>query len=298
MVRGALERCMGAPVLDEIFEQASDKQYTNTLLFSGVFGLMNLVVCKTYPSIHAAYQEHRQEIGTSVTSVYNKLNGIEVPISRALVVETASNLAQSVRQMKGSCPPWLPGYKVKILDGNCIEASEHRLKALRDINSGALPGKSLVVYEPDLEMVTDVFPCEDGHAQERSMLGEVSDTVEARDVLIMDRNFCVQDFLYGIDQKGAFYICRQHKGLPWEAESEEKLVGRADGNRIYEQWIRIGNTQGETRKVRRIRIELKKATRDDERELTILTNLSKTAAPAKLIAELYRKRWNIDPNIA
>ena len=118
MVRGTLERCMGAPVLDEIFEQASDKQYTNNLLFSSTFSLMNLVVCKVHPSIHAAYQEHQQEIETSITSVYNKLNGIEVSTSRALVVETATNLAQSVRQMKGECPAWLPGYKVKILDGN------------------------------------------------------------------------------------------------------------------------------------------------------------------------------------
>ena len=51
------------------------------------------------------------------------------------------------------------------MDGNGIEATEHRLKALRGIASGALPGKSLVIYAPELEMATAVFPCEDGHAQ-------------------------------------------------------------------------------------------------------------------------------------
>ena len=294
MVRGLLERCMGALALNKIYEHASDRQYTNTLLFSSVFELMNLVVCKIQPSIHAAYQDRQQEIGTSITSVYNKLNGIETSTSRALVVETAQELAQFVRQLKGSCPAWLPGYKVKVLDGNCIEASEHRLEVLRHTSSGALPGKSLVIYEPELEMATEVFPCEDGHAQERSLLGEVSETVEARDVFIMDRNFCVQDFLDRLAQRKAFYICRQHKGLPWKAESKERLVGRVEGTRIYEQWVRISNRQGDTRKVRRIRIVLKKATRDGEKELTILTNLSKTVAPAKLIAELYRKRWCIE----
>ncbi len=43
---------------------------------------------------------------------------------------------------------------VKILDGNCIEASERRLKVLREVQGGALPGKSLVVYEPAHGLVT------------------------------------------------------------------------------------------------------------------------------------------------
>ena len=45
-------------------------------------------------------------------------------------------------------------------------------------------------------MATGVFPCEDGHAQERSLLIEVLPTVVAGDMLIMDRNFCVRDFLH------------------------------------------------------------------------------------------------------
>jgi hypothetical protein len=31
----------------------------------------------------------------------------------------------------------------------------------------------LVVYEPALGVVTDVFPCENGHAQERSLFGGI-----------------------------------------------------------------------------------------------------------------------------
>lgn len=35
-------------------------------------------------------------------------------------------------------------------------------------------------------------------------------------------------------------------------------------------------------------------TRDGEKEIAILTNLPKTDVSAKMIAELYRKRWNIE----
>jgi len=56
------------------------------------------------------------------------------------------------------------------------------------------PAKSLVVYEPAQGLVTDVFPCEDGHAQERALLGSVLATVAADDLWIADRNFCTARF--------------------------------------------------------------------------------------------------------
>ena len=64
-------------------------------------------------------------------------------------------------------PPLLAGYRVKVLDGNGLEATDYRLKALRGTRAGALPGKSLVVFDPAFGIALEVFPCEDGHAQER-----------------------------------------------------------------------------------------------------------------------------------
>ena len=143
-------------------------------------------------------------------------------------------------------------------------------------------------------MATDVFPCEDGHAQERSLLSEVLPTLVARDILIMDRNFCVRDFLHGINARGAYFVCRQHQGLPWAVDGEERFIGRGDSGAIYEQWVRVSDSDNNSRRFRRIRIVLKKTTRNGDKELTLLANLSKTAAHAKQIAEMYRKRWTIE----
>ena len=93
--------------------------------------------------------------------------------------------------MNGTNPPLLPGYRVKFLDGNCLEASDHRLKVLRETNAGALPGKSLVVFDPELGIAIDVFPCEDGHTQERALLTAVTETIKPKDAWVADRNFCV-----------------------------------------------------------------------------------------------------------
>ena len=74
----------------------------------------------------------------------------------------------TIRHRSVAIPDLLPGYRIKIIDGNAIAATEHRLKPLRDINSAPLPGQSLVVLDPSLMLAVDVFPCVDGHAQERS----------------------------------------------------------------------------------------------------------------------------------
>ena len=181
MLRALLERVFEPARLNDWFEAVTEKQYTRELLFSSAFELMSVVVFKAFGSVHAAYQAKRTagEITVSVTSVYNKLNGVEAQTSRALVRDTAGHLRHLVEDVQGGCRPWLPGYRVKVLDGNCIAATEHRLQVLRTTAAGPLPGKALVVYDPAVEMAIDVFPCEDGHAQERALLGEVVPTVQA-----------------------------------------------------------------------------------------------------------------------
>lgn len=295
MARSLLEHVIKPERLDAWFEKKSQKQYTRELLFSSVFNVMSLVVFKTFTSVHAAYQAMPKQIGVSVTSVYNKLNGIDAQTSGALVRDIAADLAEIIEGLKGSCSAWIPGYRIKILDGNCIEASEHRLGVLRDTAAGPLPGKSLVVFDPSLEMAIDVFPCEDGHAQERSLLGAVVSTVQADDIMVMDRNFSVLGFLVGIEDRDGYFICRQHQGLPFTALGPERLVGSIENGKVYEQSIEIVPADGgKARKCRRIRVQLKRPTRDGEKQLFIISNLSKTAAHAKLIAEIYRRRWRIE----
>jgi len=179
MVRGTLERMLDAEALDAWYEQTADKQYTRKLLFSTVFDLMNQVVFCIKPSLHAAYQGRKVRVDASIVAVYDKLQGIETTTSAELVRYSARALAPAVEQLQGEREPWLSGYPIKIIDGNCIEATGHRLKPLRGLSAGALPDKSLVVFDPALGLVTDAFPCDDGHAQERALLGEVLPTIQA-----------------------------------------------------------------------------------------------------------------------
>ena len=147
IARGMMERVLNPEQLDQWFEQTAQAQYTKDLLFSSVFDIMCQVVSGSRKSVHAAYQASKEDISVSVTSLYNKLNGIEVNTSAELVRYAATAVTPIIEALKGTRRSPLPGYGVKLLDGNCIEASEHRIEELRKLSAGALPGKSLVIND-------------------------------------------------------------------------------------------------------------------------------------------------------
>lgn len=66
MVQALLERVLSPQKLNAWFEGTAVEQYTRDLLFSTVFELMSLVVFKTFPSVHAAYQENAEQVGVSI----------------------------------------------------------------------------------------------------------------------------------------------------------------------------------------------------------------------------------------
>ena len=295
MFRGTLENAVTAELLDEIFSKTAKRQRCGELLFSSVVNLMAVVATGGRRSVNDAYLAREEEFTVSVASVYNKLNRIETEVSRQMVRQTAMRMADVVAQLAPRHQPLLAGYRTKILDGNHLAATEHRIEELRSIAAGPLPGHALVVLEPDRMLATDVFPCEDGHAQERSLLPQVLTTVEPRDVWIADRNFCTTGFLFGIAKQDAAFVIRQHKqNLTYELLGERHKIGRCPRGMIYEQQMQLTDEAGKSKTIRRVTIELKEPTRDGETEIHVLTNLPKTVANARSVANLYLHRWTVE----
>ena len=295
MAQGIMENALNPQVLDQLFEDVAEKQFTNKLLFSTIVDLMSVVVCRIRPSIHAAFQARAETVGATIDAVYDKLDGTETAVSAALVHAVAARLTPVIDAMGGGRADWLPGYRARILDGNHLPGSEHRLKELRTIGAGALPGHALVVLDPRLMLATDVVLCEDGHAQGRSLLDRILAIVAAHDLWIADRNFCTTDFLFGIARRDGFFVIRQHAStLHWEFVGKRRACGRIETGKVYEQTIRATNDAGEVLILRRVTALLDRPTRDGDMELHLLTNVPAKDARAKVIADLYRRRWTIE----
>jgi hypothetical protein len=292
MTRLALESLFRPERLDELFRDTAQRQYRKELLFSQVVELMMSVVLRIEPTVHAAYKKRSEGLSVSDQAVYDKLQCMELGVSAAIVADSAVQLTPVIKALKARLPAWLPGYCVRIIDGNHLSGTERRIRELRQTWAAALPGKVLAVYEQELDLVTQVFLTPDGHAQERSLLDEVLPRVRAKDLWIADRNFCTLKFLFGIEDAKAAFAIRQHGTLTGRLLGKRRPRGRTATGKVYEQKLEL---QWGERKlvVRRVTVVLDKPTRDGDTEIHVLTNLPQCVTAAK-VAELYRQRWTIE----
>jgi hypothetical protein len=295
LARGVLEHLLDPAHLDRVFEATAQRGYQKELLFSTLVDLFADVVLRVEPSVHAAYQRRQAEIGVSTAALYRKLNGVEPAVSAAVVADSAGRARAVIGELRAAHEPWLPGYRCRVLDGNHLGATEHRIEELRTTWAAPLPGRALVVLDPQWMLATEVFLTPDGHAGERSLLADVVAVVGPRDVWIGDRNFCTLGFLFGIARRLGFFVIRQHGSLEGELVGERKRRGRVHTGVVFEQKIRLTDpATGRSRVWRRITIELKAPTRDGDRELHLLTSLPAAVASAQAVCDLYRRRWTLE----
>lgn len=294
MARAAMEHALAPDALDALFSESADRQYTRELLFSSVVDLMGMVVGKIQPTIHAAYQEVAETLPVTLTAIYDKINGMEPGVTAALVKHTAHRLGPVIAQMGGEAVDLLAGYRVRIIDGNHLAATQRRLKVTLRSKAGPLPGHALVVLDPRQMLATEMIPCEDGHAQERSLTPQILALVAGNDVWIADRNFCTTALLGGIAERGAYFVVRQHAALPVHVIGAMRGSGPTETGEVFEQAVTIDLGGGRLLDARRIVVRLDKKTRDGDAEIAILTNLPSDVADAPKLAEMYRDRWTLE----
>lgn len=129
MVHLSLDRALPASWIDEVFQAHRQRQYLCELLFSSVVELMLLVTLGLRPSLHAAVR---------------KLGEWLVPLVGCLPERQS-----------------LTDWQLRVFYGNHLPASEKRLAPLRGFRGAALPGHTLVVYDPESALVCDIVACED-----------------------------------------------------------------------------------------------------------------------------------------
>ena len=296
-VRGLLENLMRPERLDRIFEETAQRQYCRKLAFSTCADLMSQVVARIQPSMHAAYKADCDNIPVSVTAVYDKLNGLEPAVCERLIRDTAADMASLVDELGQHGDSLLTGREVRILDGNHLAGTDHRLKELRRLGAAALPGQSVPVLDPQRKLITDVVTCEDGHASERTLIAQALELVRAGQCWMADANFCTLVFLFGIVDRNAHFIVRHHGNLHGEAVGDSTACGRTDTGRVTEQTLRITQKKSgqivRSRDIRRITIHRDEPTRKGATEVHILSNLPKSVS-GRQIALAYRGRWKIE----
>jgi IS4 transposase len=294
MAQLVMQQALSPEWLEALFEQHRERQYTRQLLFSTEVDLMALVALGLRPSLHAAAQAS-EDLPVSLAALYDKVNHTEPELVRALVQGSAERLAPVMRPMKQRQVPWAGGYRVRVLDGNHLAGTEKRLRPLRGFRGAALPGQSLVVYAPEDDLVVDILPCEDAHAQERALMGPVLERVKAGELWLADRNFSTKKILFAVHEKGAAFIIREHGASPHPKPLGPLVeVGRVETGLVFEQAVQIEDETGRGLLLRRVELHLDEPTEDGETLIRLLTNAPAERLGAQDVAMLYRHRWSIE----
>lgn len=296
MARLALEQALPAQWIDEVFEEHRQRQYPRELLFSTVVELMMPVSLGLRPSLHAAVRGLSEPLPVSLAALYDKVNRTEPQVLRALVQGSAARLAPVSACLQSTSS--LPGWQMRVFDGNHLPASEKRLQALRGHRGAALPGHTIVVYDPDSGLVCDAASCEDAYQSERDGAAVLIEKAQAQQVWIGDRHFCTEALLHGVHERSASFIVREHSRHPRLSGVGQWTEYRdSDTGRVREQSLRPccladAMTPAATG-WRRIEVALTTPTETGDATIVLWSNLP-ADIDACTIAALYRKRWRIE----
>jgi hypothetical protein len=294
MTRIVLDWIIRGTPFDQLFEQAAQDQYTREFTLEHLVLVMLDVVCGHHPSTRSAFRDRQLQLIASLSAFYGKLNRMELAVTEEVVRQTARRGRELIAAAGGLLPEPIPGYAARILDGNVLAGTDHRLIPTRTTWSACLPGKSLAIYEPASGLITAVVLEENAHTQERALLESV--VVQPGELWIADRNLCVRTFLFRILRSGAFFLVRRHEStLPFQPLGPMKSKGRCATGKVFEQAILVDDPEAEgvRHRLRRIVLELDEPTRDGETEIVLVTNLPEEVSALACCAA-YRGRWRIE----
>ena len=293
MTRATLENLFADTFLDQLFQDYAQVQYHKQLAFSTVTTLLTQVVLRYRPSLRSAYQR-TEGVPATLKAVYEKAQHVETCVCQELVRQTADRahgvLACWPQALR---PDAVPGLRLRIVDGNYLAGTQHRLAPLRGDGAAALPGMSVVLRDDRTGLLTRLASREDAYTNERALLDGLLAWVAPDDLLVADRNFCWFDFLLGLIDRDAFFVCRHHEQVGLTDVAPRRRRGRTRTGTAYEHTVEIGPAERRVR-LRCIVIQRDEPTRDGETAIRLLSNVPPKKAAATLLADLYWRRWTIE----
>lgn len=293
LVRSCLEWMLKQAMLDQLFEDVAQDQYTRELTLTFMVDLMLDVVCGIQPSALKAFHARAADFSVSRQALYGKLQRMEPAVSAAVMQQFAELAGAIMAQLGTPQAEPIAGYQARVVDGTVLGGrSDNRIKPLRTTRAAGLTGMTLCVYVPARKIIRQVVLEEDAYTQERALLDQLE--IHAKEVWLADRNFCIRSFLFRLHRKQAAFVIRWHgSSCPYE---ELEPLHRAKGTRQGAKEHKIRLQDPDTKEwlvARRIVLPLAEPTRNGDTELILVTNLP-GAHEADSLCGAYAGRWQIE----
>jgi len=289
--------------LENLWERHRGRCYEKGLQFSALAHMIADALLEHEGSGNQAFERAREIefLPVSITSAYEKLGNLPLPVSENLLEEGTERMAAVLpeRLAVDPLPDCWEDHEVFGADGKAIKHVKRLLKQLRGLRAGILGARASV----GLNLRTGLAVAMVGHLDGEAGEGALTEALLLRLakvagpgrlwVVVLDRLYCNLSFPGSVVKAGGHFLIRYCRNTTFVPDAtrpaQESRDGR--GRRMVQEWGWLGKSEKAGRAyVRRITLFL-----PDGKEISVITDLlDETKYPAEDLLETYHKRWGIE----
>jgi hypothetical protein len=293
---------MDDPWLDDLWTRHRGRCYERDLKFSTLAHLIADALLEHGGSGHQAF-ERAQEVEilpVSITSAYEKLGNLPVPVSETLLAEGTQRMNAVLPETPAvdPLPDCWADYEVFGADGKAIKHVKRLLKPLRGLQAGILGARASVGLNLRTGLAVTMVGHLDGEAGEAALTEVLLPTLaraagERLWVVVLDRLYGNLSFPQQVLKAGGHFLiryCSNTTFVPDPARPAQESRD-AQGHRVVQEWGWLGKVEKADRQyVRRITKHW-----SDGKELGVVTDLlDEVTHPAEAMLRTYQNRWGIE----
>jgi hypothetical protein len=300
LVHAALARTVTPQAVERLFAEHGGAAYTLKLTMSTLVDLALQVIAGRKRSVFAAFKGAPDVDGVSPAAFYAKLGRVPPDFACALVADSALRLRPTIERLRPPRPGGpLAGYRVRVIDGTQPDGSEHRLGVLRRVAACGLPCRVVVCYDPETGLCEVAAAGEGAYEAEPAVALGLLGGAAPGDLYVADRAYSLGHLIGALAGRSACLLAREHRGQV-RVEELGPLVacGRCPTGAVFEQPVTVHDAhRGVAHRGRRLVVRLDQPTEDGEAGVVLLTNVPDDV-PATPLAELSRRRWRLEAEVA
>jgi Transposase DDE domain len=289
--------------LEDLWVRRRGRCYERDLKFSTLAHLVAEALLEHGGSGNRAFERAREDdvLPVSITSTYDKLGNLPVPLSEALLEEGTRRIGALLPEIPAVDP--LPDcwaeYVVFGADGKAIKHVKRLLKPLRGLRAGILGARASVGLDLRTGLAVAMVGHLDGEAGEAALTEALLPNLAAAAgsakgwVVVLDRLYCNLSFPQRVLKAGGHFLIRYCANTTFVADAARPAQESRDarGQRIVQEWGWLGKVAKADRVyVRRITKSL-----PGGKEIGVITDLLDEAKyPAEAMLSTYQGRWGIE----
>jgi hypothetical protein len=290
------------PWLDDLWTRHRGRCYERDLKFSPLAHLIADALLEHGGSGHRAFERARDAaiLPVSITSAYEKLGNLPVPVSETLLAEGTQrmNAVLPVIPSLDPLPDCWADFEVFGADGKAIKHVKRLLKPLRGLQAGILGARASVGLNLRTGLAVAMVGHLDGEAGEAALtevlLANLARAAGQRPwLVVLDRLYGNLNFPQRVLKAGGHFLIRYWSQTTFVPDPTRPAQESRDsqGHRIVQEWGWLGKVEKADRQyVRRITKHW-----SDGKELGVITDLlDEVKYPAEAMLRTYQSRWGIE----